>query len=98
MQVPFKDHLQHLFILISVLFTDLWFLLFNDKSVGVWGESLLFRITFTKTELKMILFLLLTLLASEQPVSPLKTEKKKKDKRQNLLLLDYWPNFNLHNY
>jgi len=31
---------------------------------------LLFRITFTQTELKMIPFLLLTLLASEQPVSP----------------------------
>lgn len=96
MQVPFKDHL-HLFLLISMLFTDLWFLLFNDKRVGVWGESLLFRITFTKMELKMIPFLLLTLLASKQPVSPLRKEKKK-DKRQNLLLLDYWPNFNLHNY
>lgn len=45
--------------------TIVWFLLFIAKM----GKSTLFRITFTQTELKMTLFLLLTSLASEQAVS-----------------------------
>lgn len=59
------------------------------KKVG--KESFLFRITFTQTELKMIPFLLLTSLASEQRVSP---EKRIKGRPAVRLLV--W--FHLHNY